>query len=96
LENNTITTMPLFDFTTRTNRTNRLEILEEYYNNVTANSTNEDKPEEITILEIKPIVLLSTNISISEESDRSNVTSIEQIGKICSRYISELRMGLCV
>ncbi|CAF1098664.1 unnamed protein product [Adineta ricciae] len=55
--------------TTRSNRTNRLEILEEYYNN-----TTEDQFEGTTAVEIKPIVLLSA----LDESNRTNITIIEE------------------
>jgi hypothetical protein len=80
-ENVTVTSMPELEFTTRTNRTNRLEVLEEYYSNVTTNSTNEDHFEETTIMEIKEIVVLSTNASSSEEFNRTNITYVEQMGK---------------
>ena len=73
--------MPEFEFTTRTHRTNRLEVLEEYYNNVTKNSTNVDQLEETSTMEIKEIVVLSANASASEDSDRANVTIVEQISK---------------
>jgi archaellin len=73
--------MPAFDFTIRTNRTNRLEVLEEYYSNVTANSTNEDQFEETTTVEIQQIAVFLTNASFSENVDRANVTIIEEIGK---------------
>ncbi len=76
-ENVTVTSAYEFEFTTRTNRTNRLEVLEEYYNN----STNEDQLEEKTAMEIKEIVLLSTNTSYNEDSNRTNVTIVEEIGK---------------
>jgi hypothetical protein len=79
--NVTVTSMPELEFTTRTNRTNRLEVLEEYYSNVTTNSTNEDHLEETTIMEIKEIVVLSTNASSSEEFNRTNITYAEQMGK---------------
>ncbi|CAF0801765.1 unnamed protein product [Rotaria sordida] len=74
----TVTPMPEFDFTTRTNRTNRLEVLEEYYNNVTTNSTNENQLEETIPMKTKQIVALTMNTSSSEQSNQTNLTSVEQ------------------
>ncbi|CAF2952145.1 unnamed protein product [Rotaria sp. Silwood2] len=75
-----VTSMPEFDFTTRTNRTNRLEVLEEYYNNVTTNSTNEDQLEETIPMKTKQIVVLAMNTSSSQQSDQTNLTNVEQNG----------------
>jgi hypothetical protein len=54
-----------------------LEVLEEYY----SNATNENQLEETTAMEIKEIVLLSANVSAKEDSDRINMTIVEEIGK---------------
>ena len=64
------------DSTVRTNRTNRLEILEEYYGNQTDNVTNDEQPESVanvttTTIEVKQIILLSTNAS--DEADSGHV-----------------------
>ncbi|CAF5167778.1 unnamed protein product, partial [Rotaria sp. Silwood1] len=70
--------MPELDFTTRTNRTNRLEVLEEYYNNVTTNSMNEDQLEQTIPMKTKEIVVLATDTSSSEQSDQANLTRVQQ------------------
>lgn len=71
--------MSEFEFTTRTNRTNRLEALEEYYNNAT--DENQFEETTITTINLKEIVLLTTNISINEDMNRTNVSTIGEIGK---------------
>ncbi len=76
-ENVTVTPATEFEFTTRTNRTNRLELLEEYYHN----ATDENQIENKTGMEIKEIVVLSANVSANDDADRTNVTIVEQIGK---------------
>lgn len=52
-------------------------MLEEYYNN----STDENQPEETTVMQIKEIVLLSTNVSANHDMNRTNATVVEEIGK---------------
>ena len=79
-ENVTISSMADFENSTRTNRTNRLEVLEEYY----GNSTNDDQPEITTAaaaVEFKEMVVLSANASINEDTNRTNVTVVEEISK---------------
>jgi hypothetical protein len=58
-----------------------LEVLEEYYSNVTSNSTKEDDLGETTVMEVQQIVVVSSNVSTSNDSDLANVTIVEQIGK---------------
>ncbi len=87
-ENVHVTSPPEFEFTTRTNRTNRLEVLEEYY----GHSTNANHPEETTVMEMKEIVLLSANVSASEDSNRTNVTVVEEISKK-KKYINLTSMN---
>ncbi len=72
-ENVTVTSMS----DTRTNRTNRLEVLEKYY----GNSTNEEQLEATTAVEFKEIVVLFANASLNEDTNRTNVTIVEEIGK---------------
>lgn len=64
------------EFTTRTNRTNRVEILEEYYENATT-----------VAVDMKEIVVLSANVSVNEDFNRTNITVAEEIGKIRHRSI---------
>jgi len=51
--------------------------LEEYYSNL----TNENQLEETTAMEVKKIFVLSANVSANEDSDRTNMTIVEEIGK---------------
>ncbi|CAF0765158.1 unnamed protein product [Adineta steineri] len=88
-ENVTVTPMPESEFTTRTNRTNRLEILEEYYNKTTGNSTGEEHVEETTVTNIKEIFVLSANASVIDELNRTNITIIEQIESVGNETIDE-------
>ncbi|CAF0990296.1 unnamed protein product [Rotaria sp. Silwood1] len=90
-----VTSMPELDFTTRTNRTNRLEVLEEYYNNVTTNSTNEDQLEQTIPMKTKEIVVPATDTSSSEQSDQANLTSVQQNGYVEVIFIDK-RIILCM
>ncbi|CAF2052644.1 unnamed protein product [Rotaria magnacalcarata] len=88
-ENITETSISKSDFTIRTNRTNRLEVLEEYYNNMTTNSTNEDQIEEITPIKIKNIIVPTKDMSSSESPDQTNLTSIEQSEIVANETTNE-------
>lgn len=68
----TVTAATDFEFTTRSNRTNRLEILEEYYEN----STKSDEVEAT-----KEVVVLSANVSANDDFNRTNLTIVEEISK---------------
>lgn len=69
------------DFTTRTNRTNRLHNLDEYYNNVTTDSMSVNQSEETATMEIKAVVVIPMNTSSSDETNQINLNNIEPIGK---------------
>ncbi len=77
-ENVTVSSVTDFESTIRTNRTNRLEVLEEYY----GNSTNDDQLETTTVVELKELVMLFANTTANEDSNRTNITIVEEIGKI--------------
>lgn len=76
-ENVTVTTVADFEFTTRTTRTNRLDTLEEYYDN----AADEIDLENTTVVEIKEIMILTGNTSFIDDTNRTNMTVIEDIGK---------------
>ncbi len=81
IEQENVTVSPVTDFesTIRTNRTNRLEVLDEYY----GNSTNDDQFETTTtVVELKELVMLFANTTANEDFNRTNITIVEEIGKI--------------
>ena len=76
-ENTTVTPRTEFESSTRANRTNRLEVLEEYY----GNATNADHIEATTAVELKEIVILSANASVDGDRNGTNLTIVEEIGE---------------
>ena len=83
----TVTPATDFEFTTRTNRTNRVEILEEYYEN----STKVDQVEPTTeIVEMKEIVVLSANVSAANDNfNGTNITVVEEIDTVVQSVNNE-------
>ena len=85
-ENITVTPVTEFEFTARTNRTNRVEILEEYYEN----ATKVEQLEATTVaVEMKEIVVLSANVSVNDDLNQTNIIVIEEIGTVVEPVTNE-------
>lgn len=82
----TVTPVTEFEFTTRTNRTNRVEVLEEYYEN----ATKVEQLEATTAaVEMKEIVVLSANVSVNDDFNQTNITVIEETGTVVEPVSNE-------